>query len=43
MTLEELQVEAAKKVKEEVWQWINGGTETEFTLQRNRLALEKVR
>ena len=42
MTLEEIKAAAEKKVKEEVWAWINGGTETEFTLQRNRSALEKI-
>jgi isopentenyl diphosphate isomerase/L-lactate dehydrogenase-like FMN-dependent dehydrogenase len=42
MTLEEIKAVAGKKVKQEVWEWINGGTETEFTLQRNRLALEKI-
>ena len=42
MTLEELELEAAKKVKQEVWEWINGGTETEFTFRRNRLALERI-
>jgi len=42
MTLEEIKAVARKKVKPEVWEWINGGTETEFTLQRNRLALEKI-
>jgi len=42
MTLEEIKAVARKKVKQEVWEWINGGTETEFTLQRNRLALEKI-
>ena len=42
MTLEEIKAAAKPKVKQEVWDWINGGTETEFTLQRNRLALEKI-
>jgi 4-hydroxymandelate oxidase len=42
MTLEEIKAAAEKKVKQEVWAWINGGTETEFTLQRNRSALEKI-
>ena len=42
MTLDEIKVLAGTKVKEEVWEWINGGTETEFTLQRNRIALEKI-
>ena len=42
ITLEEIKAIAGKKVKEEVWEWVNGGTETEFTLQRNRLALEKI-
>jgi len=42
MTLEEIKAVAKEKVKPEVWEWINGGTETEFTLQRNRLALEKI-
>lgn len=42
MTLEEIKAVAREKVKPEVWEWINGGTETEFTLRRNRLALEKI-
>ncbi|MDP2644803.1 MAG: alpha-hydroxy-acid oxidizing protein [Desulfobacterales bacterium] len=42
MTLEEIKALAEQKVKKEIWEWINGGTETEFTLQRNRLALEKI-
>ena len=42
MTLEEIKAVACKNVKQEVWEWIDGGTETEFTLQRNRLALEKI-
>jgi 4-hydroxymandelate oxidase len=42
MTLEEIKENGGQKVKQDVWEWINGGTETEFTLQRNRLALEKI-
>jgi isopentenyl diphosphate isomerase/L-lactate dehydrogenase-like FMN-dependent dehydrogenase len=42
MTLDEIKALAGTKVKEEVWEWVNGGTETEFTLQRNRMALEKI-
>jgi isopentenyl diphosphate isomerase/L-lactate dehydrogenase-like FMN-dependent dehydrogenase len=42
MTVEEIKAVAKGKVKPEVWEWINGGTETESTLQRNRLALEKI-
>jgi 4-hydroxymandelate oxidase len=42
MTLEEIKALAGQKVKPEVWEWVNGGTETESTLQRNRLALEKI-
>jgi 4-hydroxymandelate oxidase len=42
MTLEEIKENAEEKVKQDVWEWINGGTETEFTLTRNRLALEKI-
>jgi isopentenyl diphosphate isomerase/L-lactate dehydrogenase-like FMN-dependent dehydrogenase len=42
MTLEEIRTVAEKNVKPEVWEWVNGGTETEFTLRRNRLALEKI-
>jgi isopentenyl diphosphate isomerase/L-lactate dehydrogenase-like FMN-dependent dehydrogenase len=42
MTLEEIRTLAEKNVKPEVWEWVNGGTETEFTLRRNRLALEKI-
>jgi isopentenyl diphosphate isomerase/L-lactate dehydrogenase-like FMN-dependent dehydrogenase len=43
MTLEEIKGVAEQRVKPEVWEWINGGTETESTLQRNRLALENIR
>lgn len=43
MTLEEIKVAASKKIKEDVWEWINGGTETESTLRRNRSALESVK
>ena len=42
MTLEEIEAVAGKNVKQEVWEWVNGGTETEFTLQRNHLALERI-
>ncbi len=42
MTLEEIKAAAEPKVKQEIWEWINGGTETEFTLKRNRLSLEKI-
>lgn len=42
MTLEEIKAVAEQRVKPEVWEWINGGTETESTLQRNRSALEKI-
>ncbi|OGP62159.1 MAG: hypothetical protein A2170_10740 [Deltaproteobacteria bacterium RBG_13_53_10] len=42
MTLEEIRALAEQKVKPEVWEWINGGTETESTLERNRLALKKI-
>lgn len=42
MTLEEIKAVAEQRVKPEVWEWINGGTETESTLQRNRLALKKI-
>jgi len=42
MTLEEIKAVAEKKIKQEVWEWINAGTETEFTLQRNRLAHGKI-
>ena len=42
MTLEEIKALAEQKVKPEVWEWINGGTETESTLQRNRSALKKI-
>jgi hypothetical protein len=31
MTLEQIKAAAEPKVKPEVWEWINGGTETEFT------------
>jgi 4-hydroxymandelate oxidase len=42
MTLEEIKEAAGKKVRQDVWEWVNGGTETELTLQRNRSALEKI-
>ena len=42
MALEEIKENAGQKVRQDVWTWINGGTETEFTLQRNRSALEKI-
>jgi len=42
LTLDEIKALAGTRFKEEVWEWINGGTETEFTLQRNRIALEKI-
>jgi 4-hydroxymandelate oxidase len=42
MTLEEIKEAAATKIKQDVWEWINGGTETELTLHRNRSALEKI-
>ncbi|HME44765.1 MAG TPA: alpha-hydroxy-acid oxidizing protein [Syntrophorhabdales bacterium] len=42
MTLEEIKEAAGKKVKQDVWEWINGGTETELTLLRNRSQLEKI-
>ncbi len=42
MTLEEIKTVAKEKVKQEVWEWINGGTESESTLQRNHLALENI-
>ena len=42
MTLEEIKENAGQKVKQDVWEWVNGGTETEITLQRNRLALQKI-
>jgi len=42
MTLEEIKVLAKQKVNKQIWEWINGGTETQSTLQRNRLELEKI-
>ena len=42
MTLEEIRTEAEKHVAAEVWTWVNGGTETGFTLERNCSALEKI-
>ena len=42
MTLEEIKAVAVTKVKQEVWDWVNGGTETEFTLRRNQSAFEKI-
>src|SRR3990172_2412033 len=42
MSLSEIKAAAEPKVEPEVWEWINGGTETEFTFKRNRLALEKI-
>jgi 4-hydroxymandelate oxidase len=42
MTLQEIRALAEQRVKPDVWEWVNGGTETESTLHRNRLALEKI-
>src|SRR3990172_8434081 len=42
MSLSEIKAAAEPKVEPEVWEWINGGTETEFTFKRNCLALEKI-
>jgi isopentenyl diphosphate isomerase/L-lactate dehydrogenase-like FMN-dependent dehydrogenase len=42
MTLEEIKAVAKEKVKQDVWEWINGGTESESTLERNHLALENI-
>jgi len=42
-TLDEIRAAASAKLKKEVWQWIDGGTETESTLERNRRALQKIR
>jgi len=42
MTLDKMKAAAQTKMKQDVWEWINGGTETELTLQRNRAALERI-
>jgi 4-hydroxymandelate oxidase len=42
MTLQEIRALAEQRVKPDVWEWVNGGTETESTLHRNRLALERI-
>jgi 4-hydroxymandelate oxidase len=42
MTLEEIKAAAGAKAKPELWEWINGGTETQFTLQRNSAVFEKI-
>jgi 4-hydroxymandelate oxidase len=42
MTLQEIRALAEQRAKPDVWEWVNGGTETESTLHRNRLALEKI-
>ncbi len=42
MTLEDLKAVGGEKIKQEVWEWINGGTETGLTLQRNRLAIDNI-
>ena len=42
-TLDEIKSAACQNIKKDVWEWINGGTETESTLNRNRRALEKIR
>lgn len=42
-TLDEIRASACANLKKEIWQWIDGGTETESTLARNRRALEKIR
>lgn len=41
-TLEDIKAAAEKNMKPEVWEWVNGATETEMTLVRNRSALEKI-
>jgi len=42
MTLEEIKAAAEKNMKPEVWDWVNGATETGLTFERNRWALERV-
>ena len=42
MNLDQIRALAEQRVNPEVWEWVNGGTETESTLQRNRLALERI-
>ena len=42
MTLEEIKAAAEAHVTTEVWKWVNGGTETGLTLDRNRSALERI-
>lgn len=42
MTSEEIKAAAEKNMKPEVWDWVNGATETGLTFKRNRWALERV-
>ena len=42
MTSEEIKAAAEKNMKPEVWDWVNGATETGLTFERNRWALERV-
>lgn len=42
MSLEEIRIVAKEKIKQVHWEWINGGTESEFTLRRNQTALENI-
>jgi isopentenyl diphosphate isomerase/L-lactate dehydrogenase-like FMN-dependent dehydrogenase len=42
MTLGEIRTAAEEKMKQDVREWVNGGTETEFTLHRNQSALDRI-
>jgi len=42
MTLEEIKATAEKNMRPEVWEWVNGATETGLTFKRNQSALERV-
>ena len=43
MSLEEIKAAAKANIKQAVWDWINGGAETESTLRRNEAAFENLR
>ncbi len=43
MSLEEIKAAAKENIKQGVWEWINGGTETESTFRHNEAAFEDFR
>ncbi len=42
MTMNQIKEAGEENAPQDVWEWINCGTETELTLQRNRSALERI-